>query len=92
MALLRFIAALIAVEALFYVLIGLYIRSLRRESLEKEWNRRHPDLMGEGPERRAFVERSMQGFNRSIRARMVGLVFVLPTVAIVVIAWFVNHR
>ncbi|WP_134726988.1 hypothetical protein [Paracoccus luteus] len=90
MALIRLVVLVLAVEALFYALISVYVRSLRREALEEAWARRHPDRPGDGPERRRFIRRSMTGFRRSLKARLVGLVFVLPTLAIVVIAWIVN--
>lgn len=92
MAVLRLIAVIIAIEALFYVLISLYLRSLRREALEKRWDRNHPDLAGDSPIRRRFVERAMAGFQQTLRARLVGLVLVLPLASVLVIMYLVNHR
>ena len=92
MAFIRMIAVVIAIEALFYVLLSLYIRSLRREKLEGDWDRRHPDRAGPGPERREFVRRAMVGFERTLKARLVGLVLVIPTIAIMVIIYYVNNR
>ena len=43
MAIIRLAAILIAIEALFYVLISLYLRSLQRERLEETWDERHPE-------------------------------------------------
>ena len=91
MAIIRLAAIVIAIEALFYVLISYYLRSLRREWLEKEWAERHPDRPGDSPERDEFVRRSMHDYHRSLKARLVGLVFVLPTLAIIVIVYFVNY-
>lgn len=92
MAIIRLAAILIAIEALFYVLISLYLRSLQRERLEERWDARHPDRAGDSPERRVFVRRSMVGSERTLRARLVALVFVLPTVALMVIIYFVNYH
>ena len=92
MALIRLVAVLIAIEALFYVLISLYMRSLRREQLEETWDRRHPDRACDNAERRTFVRRSMVGFERTMRARLALLVFVVPTLAIIAIVYFVNYR
>lgn len=92
MALLRLIGLVLAVELVFYLLLSTYIRSTRREALEEEWDRRHPDRAGDGPERRAFVRRSMVGFSKSLKARLVALVLVLPVVAIIVIIVFVNYN
>ena len=92
MVFIRLVAVVIALEALFYVMISLYLRSLRRERLEEIWDTRHPDRAGDSAERRAFVRRSMRGFEKTLRARLVALVFILPTLAIAVIVYFVNYH
>lgn len=91
MAFVRLIGLVLALELIFYALITIYLRSTRREALEKEWDRRHPERAGDGTQRRVFVRRSMRGFGKTIRARMVGLVLVLPLVAIVAIIILVNY-
>ena len=68
------------------------LRSLRREALEKEWDRRHPGRAGPTAERDTFVRRSMRGFSKTLRARLVGLVLVLPLVVIVTIIVYVNYN
>ena len=90
MAIIRLALILFVVEAIFYALLTVYLRSTKAESLEKEWDRRHPDRAGDSPERREFARRSMVGFQKTLKARLVGLVFILPTIAIGVIAWYVN--
>ncbi|MTH78705.1 hypothetical protein GL286_13305 [Paracoccus aestuariivivens] len=92
LALLRLIGLVLVVELIFYFLLTVYIRSTRREALENEWDRRHPEKTGPSPERREFVRRSMIGFSKTLRARLVGLVLVLPVVAIVVIVILVNYN
>lgn len=92
MALLRLIGLVLAIELIFYALLTVYIRSLRREELEKEWDRRHPEKAGPSPERRTFVRRSMVGFSKSLRSRLVALVLILPTVAIIAIIILVNYN
>ncbi|QFQ87360.1 hypothetical protein F8A10_07935 [Paracoccus kondratievae] len=91
-AFLRLIGMVLIVELIFYLLIGIYIRSLRREELEEEWDRRHPERAGPSPERAEFVRRSMVGFSKTLQARLVGLVLVLPVVAIIVIIVIVNYN
>ena len=63
-----------------------------REALEKEWDRRHPGRAGPTAERDTFVRRSMRGFSKTLRARLVGLVLVLPLVVIVTIIVYVNYN
>lgn len=91
-AFLRLIGLILVVEAIFYALIYVYVRSLRRESLEDEWDRRHPERAGPTEEREAFVRRSMLGYDKTLRARLVGLVLVFPLVVIVTIIVFVNYN
>lgn len=91
-AFLRLIGMVLAIELVFYALISIYLRSLRREALEKEWDRRHPDRAGATPERHEFVRRSMVGFGKTLRARLALLVLVLPVVAIIVIIVVVNYN
>ena len=88
--LLRMMAFLFLIEAIFYLLLSIYLRSTKKEELEKEWDRRHPERAGDTEERSAFVRRSMVGFQKTLKARLVALVFVIPTIIIAVIAWVVN--
>ena len=91
-ALFRLIGLVLVIELMFYALISIYVRSLRREALEKEWDRRHPGRAGPTAERDTFVRRSMRGFSKTLRARLVGLVLVLPLVVIVTIIVYVNYN
>ena len=90
MAIIRLALILFVIEAIFYALLTVYLRSTKTESLEKEWDRRHPERAGDTEERSAFVRRSMVGFQKTLKARLVALVFVIPTIIIAVIAWVVN--
>ncbi len=90
-ALIRLAALVIGLEALFYVLISLYVRSLQRERLEKQWDARHPEIAGDSETRRDFVRKSMVGFEKTLRARLVMLVLILPFVAIMATIYLVNY-
>lgn len=92
MKFIRLIAIVIAIEALFYVLISIYVRSLQRERLEERWDKRHPDRAGHSPERREFVRKAMVGFDKTLKARLVALVFVLPNIALAAIVYYVNWQ
>ncbi|ATQ55749.1 hypothetical protein [Paracoccus yeei] len=92
LAFLRLIGMVLFIELIFYALLTAYLRSTRREALEEEWDRRHPDRAGDSPERREFVRRSMIGFRRTLRARLALLVLVLPVVAIAAIIVLVNYN
>ena len=88
----RLIAIVIALEALFYVLLTIYIRSLQREKLEGIWDDRHPDAAGPNEQRSEFVRKSMVGFERTLKSRLLLLVFVVPTLAIMAIIYYVNWQ
>lgn len=83
---------ILLIEAIFFVLIWLYMHSTRRESLEKEWDRRHPDRAGASAQRQEFVRRSMRGYGKRIRMPLFLLVIVVPLVTILTIIIIVNHR
>lgn len=89
-ALIRLFLFMFAVQLVFYLLLRLYVRSLRVERLEDRWDARHPDKAGDTPARRAFIARSMQGFERSLKVRLTLMVFVLPTLAVLGIIALVN--
>lgn len=88
----RLILFLLIAETVFYLLLRIYIRSLRRERLEDRWDERHPAMPGNTPARREFVRRSMAGFDRTLRSRLLLLVFVLPNLAIMGIIYVVNWQ
>ncbi|MFV0303791.1 MAG: hypothetical protein ACK5IP_23475 [Paracoccus sp. (in: a-proteobacteria)] len=91
-ALFRLLVLVLLLEVAFYLLIRIYLRSLRREALENEWDERHPDRAGNNPARDEFVRRSMIGFDKSLRGRLLWLVFIIPTVAIMAIVYWVNWQ
>lgn len=91
-ALARLIVLVLLLEAALYLLLWIYMRSLRREALEGEWDERHPGQAGPGPDRAEFVRRAMTGFEQSLRARLLWLVFIIPTAAIMGIIYWVNWQ
>ena len=50
MAIIRLALILFVIEAIFYALLTVYLRSTKAESLEKEWDRRHPERAGDTEE------------------------------------------
>ena len=83
----RLILFVLIVQTVFYVLLRIYLRSLRRERLEQVWHSRHPDLAGNHPARREFVRKAMVGFDKSLKVRLLWLVYILPQAAIAAIVW-----
>lgn len=91
-ALFRLIVLVLLLEVMFFLLLRIYIRSLRREKLEDIWDERHPEMAGNNPARREFVRKSMVGFEKSLKSRLIWLVFVIPTAAIMAIVVMVNWQ
>lgn len=72
---------------LSYWLIRVYLTSLRRESLEKSWDRGEA---GGAMPREAFVENGMAEFERGWLRRMLWLVVLVPYIVVGGLIWFVN--
>lgn len=72
-----------------YFSISLYSRSVRKERLENEFDENHPDG-GEPGARDAFISEGLQAYDSSIRPKLIGLVYVIPTVVVATIAYTIN--
>jgi len=88
----RLIVFVLLAEAMFYLLLRIYIRSQRRERLEEIWDRRHPELAGNTRLRDEFVRKSMVGYDRTLKSRLLWLVFVVPNLVIIGIVIRVNWQ
>jgi|APFEC2959095136_1045048.scaffolds.fasta_scaffold00101_31 hypothetical protein len=83
----RLVVVLLIVQTVFYVLIRIYVRSLRREKLEKRWERE-----GAQGDRDAYVEAGMREFDASLKPKLLLLVYVIPAVAVGVILYATSFR
>lgn len=75
--------------SVIYLSVSLYSRSVRKERLEKSFDADNPDG-GETGARDAFVAEGMLAYNNSIRPKLIGLVYVVPTVVIAAIVYTIN--
>lgn len=75
--------------SVIYLSVSLYSRSVRKERLEDAFDAEHPDG-GEEGERDAFVAKGIADYNNSIRPKLIGLVYVVPTVVIAAIVYTIN--
>jgi hypothetical protein len=75
--------------SVIYLSVSLYSRSVRKERLEDAFDAEHPDGGEEGA-RDAFVNAGMLAYNNSIRPKLIGLVYVVPTVVIGAIIYTIN--
>lgn len=72
-----------------YWSISLYSRSLRKETLEKAFDADNPGNADRAA-RDAYVAKGMDEYNASIRPRLIGLVYVVPVLAVATIAYLIN--
>lgn len=84
-ALIRLAVVAFVAMTVFYLLLSIYSRSLRREALEKQWD------AGQGPgERQEFIATGMSAYEKGLRRKLLWLVYVIPTVVIVTTVYFMN--
>lgn len=68
-----------------YILVSLYARSRERERLERRWD------AAQGPGDRAeFIEAGMIRYNKSLRRRLLWLIYVIPVAVISVLVYVLN--
>ena len=73
-----------------YILMSIYSRSVRREALEKEWDALHP-AGDRTDERETHIEAGMKDYEKSLRKKLIWLVYVIPTVAVLVLLCLINY-
>ena len=71
-----------------YLSIALYSRSVRKERLEDAFDEANPD--GSEDARNAFIKDGMDDYNNSFRPKLIGLVYVIPVVAVSIIVYVIN--
>ena len=68
-----------------YFLVSIYSRSTQREELEKEWD------ADQGPGARdAFIAEGMQRYEKGLRKKLIWLVYVIPTLAVLALIYLLN--
>ena len=76
----------LVILTVFYWLLRTYFRSTRHEALEKRF-----DEEGLTGDRDIWVEAQMKDYGRSLKLRLLWLVYILPLAAIAGIIFYVNH-
>lgn len=70
-----------------YLGLSWYFRAAHRESMERDW-----EAAGRPGNRDAYVAEGMAQYQRSLRRRLLWLVFILPVTAVVAIIWITNFN
>lgn len=84
--------ALVGMTIAFW-LLRLYFSSTQREELEKEWDADHPaddPAGGDSAARDAYVEGGMTEYRRGLGRKLIWLVYVIPTLAILLLLYLTN--
>jgi hypothetical protein len=71
----------------FYWLLSIYFRSVERERLEKDY-----DDGGVAGDRDAFIAQGLAAFDRSLKRKLVLLVYIVPTVVVAALVWILNFQ
>jgi hypothetical protein len=68
-----------------YFLVSIYSRSTQREELEKEWD------AAQGPgERDDYIAAGMAAYEKGLRKKLIWLVYVIPTLAVIAAIYLLN--
>lgn len=93
MGLIRFVVVGFILLTVIYFCISIYSRSVRRERLEKAWDRDHAEAAADGgddPARRAYIEEGMARYESGFRKKLIFLVYIVPVIAVAVILYMTN--
>ncbi len=85
MGILRMAVIGFVVLTVFYVLLSVYSRSVRREKLEKEW-----DEEVKTGDRDAYIEKGMAEYEGSLRRKLIILVYVIPVLLVIGMLYVIN--
>lgn len=77
--------------SVIYFSIALYARSLRKERLEADFDARHSGG-GDATARKAFIAEGLAAHERALRPKLIGLIYVLPVVAMGITIFVINAR
>ncbi|WP_137701243.1 hypothetical protein [Marimonas lutisalis] len=77
------------VLSVVYFSVSLYSRSVRREKLEDQWDEDNPES-DDSTARDAYVEQGMKEYDRSIRPKLILLVYVIPAILATILMVVIN--
>jgi Mg2+/citrate symporter len=73
--------------SVLYVALSIYLRSLERERLEKEW-----DAGGIAGDRDDHIQRGLASHRHSLRRRLLWLVYIIPIAVVTALVWILNFE
>jgi len=85
LALMRLLIFGVVVLTLIYLSIAWYSRSVRRQKMERDW-----EEAGRPGDRMTYITTGMEQYERSLRRRLIWLVYIVPVTAVAVIIYLTN--
>lgn len=70
-----------------YFIMKLYLRSVRREELERRF-----DAGGIDGDRQTYIETGMARYDKGLNKNLLWLIYIIPTVAVVVTVYILNFQ
>lgn len=74
-----------------YWLLAIYARSTERERLEKHWDAAPPDG-ADAEAREAFIAEGLEGYEHSLRRKLIWLVYIVPMAVVALIVYLMNAQ
>lgn len=78
--------------SVLYFLVRIYARSLRRETLEKRYDRGTRAGEAMAVDRDEFIRKGMARYEKSLRRRLLWLVYLIPMAVMAVTIYLVNYH
>lgn len=73
--------------SVLYVILSIYLRSLERERLEKEW-----DAGGIAGDRDGHIQRGLVAHRHGLRVKLLWLVYIIPITVVTALVWILNFQ
>ena len=75
---------------IIYFMTSIYVRSVRRETLEKTWDTDPAQEGKPSDERMAFIEAGMASYEMGLKKRLLWLIYILPTIGFAAVIYYIN--
>ncbi|MRU15930.1 hypothetical protein FDP25_10880 [Roseovarius sp. A21] len=85
LAFLRLVVFGFLILSVIYVIVSFWSRAVRRRKLEQEWND-----TGRPGDKDTYMTKGMAQYDRSLRRKLILLIYVVPVVVISVIIYVTN--
>ena len=84
-AFLRLVIFGFVILTVIYLVVSVWSRSTRRQKLEREW-----EASGQPGDRETYVGEGMAQYEKSLRRKLIVLIYVVPVVAVATIIYVTN--